>query len=326
MAQDRLHPLQRQLRHRGAARRAPPRARPRRRAHPASEGYACEKAQRLDYYQNGRDRLTTPLRRRADGTFEPIDWDTAIREIAAQLRRDPRHPRRRRRSSITAAAGRGTTSAAPTAGATRGALGSIYTSNALAQEKTGEFWVDGQLFGRPRCHTDRRLRARRGRGVRRQEPVAVARLPARARRPARDRGGSRARARSSSIRAAPRPPSSPTSTSRCARAPTPSASARCSPCWSRRTSSTTTFLRERTSNGDAVLRGAARRSRSPTTARAPGVAEALVREVARRIARAGERVDLRGPRHPAGAAQHAQLVPREAHLPAHRQLREAAAR
>ncbi|MEO8606035.1 MAG: molybdopterin dinucleotide binding domain-containing protein, partial [bacterium] len=24
---------------------------------------------------------------------------------------------------------------------------------ALAQEKTGEFWVDGQLFGRPRCHT-----------------------------------------------------------------------------------------------------------------------------------------------------------------------------
>jgi formylmethanofuran dehydrogenase subunit B len=28
-----------------------------------------------------------------------------------------------------------------------------YSSNALAQEKTGEFWVDGQLFGRARCHT-----------------------------------------------------------------------------------------------------------------------------------------------------------------------------
>jgi formate dehydrogenase len=26
-------------------------------------------------------------------------------------------------------------------------------SNALAQEKTGESWVDGELFGRPRCHT-----------------------------------------------------------------------------------------------------------------------------------------------------------------------------
>ena len=57
------------------------------------------------------------------------------------------------RSSSTAAAGRGTTSAAVTARSTRAALGIRYTSNALAQEKTGEFWVDGQLFGRSRCHT-----------------------------------------------------------------------------------------------------------------------------------------------------------------------------
>jgi anaerobic selenocysteine-containing dehydrogenase len=55
--------------------------------HPASRGYACEKPHRLDYYQNGRDRLTKPLRRRADGTFEQIDWDTAIREVAARLAR-----------------------------------------------------------------------------------------------------------------------------------------------------------------------------------------------------------------------------------------------
>src|SRR5512140_2818458 len=54
-------------------------------AHPASRGYACEKPLRLDHYQNGPDRLTTPLRRRDDGSFEAIDWDTAIREIAARL-------------------------------------------------------------------------------------------------------------------------------------------------------------------------------------------------------------------------------------------------
>jgi anaerobic selenocysteine-containing dehydrogenase len=36
-------------------------------AHPASQGYTCNKAMRLDHYQNGRDRLTSPLRRRADG-------------------------------------------------------------------------------------------------------------------------------------------------------------------------------------------------------------------------------------------------------------------
>src|SRR5215471_9908706 len=52
------------------------------RDHVASHGYACEKAQRIDFYQNGRDRLTSPLRRRSDGSFEEIDWETAIREVA----------------------------------------------------------------------------------------------------------------------------------------------------------------------------------------------------------------------------------------------------
>ena len=56
------------------------------RAHPMSLGYTCEKALRLDYYQNGRgERVLSPLRRRPDGTFEEIDWDTAIREVADRL-------------------------------------------------------------------------------------------------------------------------------------------------------------------------------------------------------------------------------------------------
>jgi len=55
-------------------------------AHPASKGYTCEKALRLDYYQNARgERLLSPLRRRPDGTYEEIDWDTAIREVAERL-------------------------------------------------------------------------------------------------------------------------------------------------------------------------------------------------------------------------------------------------
>jgi formate dehydrogenase len=54
--------------------------------HPASQGYTCNKALQLDAYQNGRSgRVTRPLRRRADGSFEEIDWDTAISEIAARL-------------------------------------------------------------------------------------------------------------------------------------------------------------------------------------------------------------------------------------------------
>src|SRR5258705_2460431 len=56
-------------------------------AHPASKGYTCEKALRLDHYENGRaGRILSPLRRRADGTFEEIDWDTAIAEVAERLR------------------------------------------------------------------------------------------------------------------------------------------------------------------------------------------------------------------------------------------------
>ena len=54
-------------------------------AHPGSKGYTCEKALRLDHYQNAADRLTTPMRRRADGEYEPVDWDTAITEVAQRL-------------------------------------------------------------------------------------------------------------------------------------------------------------------------------------------------------------------------------------------------
>ena len=53
---------------------------------PRSEGYLCNKAQSIPSYVHHRDRLTTPLRRRADGGYEAIDWDTAIREIAERLR------------------------------------------------------------------------------------------------------------------------------------------------------------------------------------------------------------------------------------------------
>jgi len=114
--------------------------------HVSSHGYACEKAQRLDYYQNGRDRLTTPLRRRADGTFEEIDWDTAIREVAARLL-EVKDKFGGESIFYYGGGGQGNHLGGAYGAATRRALGSIYSSNALAQEKTGEFWVDGLLCG-----------------------------------------------------------------------------------------------------------------------------------------------------------------------------------
>ena len=115
-------------------------------AHPASKGYACEKPHRLDYYQNGPDRITSPLRRRADGTFEEIDWNTAIREVSERLSalRDEHGG-----DTIFYFGGGGQGNHLPAAysAATRRALGSRYRSSALAQEKTGEFWVGGRLMG-----------------------------------------------------------------------------------------------------------------------------------------------------------------------------------
>ena len=116
------------------------------REHVASQGYACEKAQRIDYYQNGRDRLTSPMRRRADGTFEEIDWDTAIREVAAGFLK-VREQFGGASIFYYGGGGQGNHLCGSYGASTRRALGSVFSSNALAQEKTGEFWVDHKLFG-----------------------------------------------------------------------------------------------------------------------------------------------------------------------------------
>jgi anaerobic selenocysteine-containing dehydrogenase len=116
------------------------------RAHPASQGYHCEKALRLDHYQNGRDRLTHPLRRRPDGSFERVDWDTAIREVAARLAA-VRDTHGGERILYYGGGGQGNHLCGVYAGATRRALGVKYRSNALAQEKTGWAWVNEQTVG-----------------------------------------------------------------------------------------------------------------------------------------------------------------------------------
>ena len=114
--------------------------------HPTSAGYTCEKALRLDHYQNGRDRITSPLRRAEDGTYEEVDWDTAISEIAARLQAI-KDEHGGERIFFYAGGGQGNHVPGAYGQSLRAALGSRYYSNALAQEKTGEMWVDGRLYG-----------------------------------------------------------------------------------------------------------------------------------------------------------------------------------
>lgn len=115
-------------------------------AHPGSAGYTCNKALRLDHYQNNRARLSSPMRRRADGTYEEIDWDTAIVEIAEGFKQI-RDTHGGDKIFYYGGGGQGNHLVGAYSGAFLKALGSRYRSNALAQEKTGEAWVDFQLYG-----------------------------------------------------------------------------------------------------------------------------------------------------------------------------------
>jgi anaerobic selenocysteine-containing dehydrogenase len=115
---------------------------------PISQGYICEKSQRMDFYQNGADRIDSPKRRKADGTYENIDWDTAIHEIAEKFKAiQQKHGG----ESILYYGGgsQGNHLGGTYADSTIKALGIQYRSNALAQEKTGEGWVQGKMAGAP---------------------------------------------------------------------------------------------------------------------------------------------------------------------------------
>ncbi|EPF87931.1 molybdopterin oxidoreductase [Acinetobacter gyllenbergii] len=120
--------------------------------HPFSQGYICQKAARLQHYQQHADRLTSPLKRQADGSFKEIGWEQAIQEIAEQL------VQIRNSHGGTAFASVGGGGQGNHLGAAYGrqllyAMKSFYSYNSLAQEKTGDFWVNGRLFGSQACHT-----------------------------------------------------------------------------------------------------------------------------------------------------------------------------
>ena len=114
--------------------------------HPISKGYTCNKATRLDYYQNGRDRLNTPLRRKSDGSFEAIDWDTAIREIADRLAA-VRDTHGGERILYYGGGSQGNHLGGGYSGAVQKALGIRYSGNALSQEKTGLWWTCERMLG-----------------------------------------------------------------------------------------------------------------------------------------------------------------------------------
>lgn len=114
--------------------------------HPFSKGYVCNKASRLNYYLNAKDRLLTPMRRNEAGGYDSIDWDTALSEIAHKLT-GIRDEFGGDKIFYYGGGGQGNHTPGLYSSSTNAALGVKYRTNALAQEKTGEFWVCNQMFG-----------------------------------------------------------------------------------------------------------------------------------------------------------------------------------
>ncbi|ABN00970.1 MULTISPECIES: molybdopterin oxidoreductase family protein [pseudomallei group] len=120
--------------------------------HPVSKGYLCQKAARLTYYQHHDDRLTHPLRREPDGSFVRVTWDEALDDIAQRL-----VALRERHGgdafAFVGGGGQGNHVGGAYSRQLLAAMRSRYAYNALGQEKTGDFWLNGRLFGRQDCHT-----------------------------------------------------------------------------------------------------------------------------------------------------------------------------
>jgi len=119
--------------------------------HLNSKGYLCQKAARLNYYQNHTDRLEYPLRRKSNNEYEKINWKTAVNDVADKLA----HIRNTYGGHAIAyygGGGQGNHMCQIYSSSFRAALGTPYLYTALAQEKTGDFWVNGKLFGKQSCH------------------------------------------------------------------------------------------------------------------------------------------------------------------------------
>jgi len=112
---------------------------------PITKGYICNKGFSVGHYVDHAQRVLHPLRRRPDGSFERIDWETALGEIAAKL------------TAVREAHGGHTIGLAGIGGQANhmdgafgiswlNAAGSKRWYNAFAQEKHQHFLMDQWMF------------------------------------------------------------------------------------------------------------------------------------------------------------------------------------
>ncbi len=117
-------------------------------SNPITQGYICNKAVTIDRYAHHKQRVEYPMRRKADGSFERISWDTAVQEIGEKLAglREEHGPRS---IGLVGIGGQGNHLDAPYASSFLRATGSRRWYNAFAQEKTQHMLVDQWMFDVP---------------------------------------------------------------------------------------------------------------------------------------------------------------------------------
>lgn len=113
---------------------------------PFSRGYVCNKAQAVGSYQHHNQRVLSPLRRAADGSFEEMDWDAATGEIGKKLRRIM-DEHGGKAIALIGGGGQANHLDFPYAVSFLRGLGSRYHYNALGQEYTQKYWINGHMFG-----------------------------------------------------------------------------------------------------------------------------------------------------------------------------------
>ncbi len=116
-------------------------------SNPITQGYVCNKGFRISHYVDHDQRLEYTMRRRDDGSFERISWETAISEIAEKLLAAREHSHQA--VALTGVGGQANHMDGPFALSFMGAVGSKRWFNAFAQEKTQHFLIDHWLFDSP---------------------------------------------------------------------------------------------------------------------------------------------------------------------------------
>ncbi|TFH24657.1 MAG: hypothetical protein E4H03_03025 [Myxococcales bacterium] len=112
---------------------------------PITHGYICNKAVTCDKYAHHDQRVEYPMRRRSDGTFERIDWDTAISEISAKMKAI-RDEHGGRSLAVCGGGGQANHLDIPFLQMWMQAIGTKRLFNAYAQEKTQHHLVDHWMF------------------------------------------------------------------------------------------------------------------------------------------------------------------------------------